>query len=305
MPWLWPSCHLSDNVQTRNVSLISAAGLTSIHTSLDRTTSAGKAALTGDPSIDFAAAAAAHASGAAPMASIAGRATAASTQERTASEDPSNATDESSLDDSSDEDDATSRPRQPVAAGADIGGAGEVATGVPSRPQHGRHERHASFQAWAGSYAGPPSRGTDDDDGDIVMASSPHAECMQIGAGAMHDEEVRKSMEAARLVEALEATGLQEGGVTAAEGVGGAGGLLEGGELEGEGGVRGSSGGGAAPQGTAQPLLLHLLRASNRGVLLCAFVPASASFLWPLPGGACESTLVAAHLDAVAQCWIL
>lgn len=253
-------------MQARNISLLSAAGLSCIRTSLDRTASGTGAptALTGDPSIDFAPAAAIH--NLAPMSSfVSDGATAAtcgtvrmagSGARRAASEAPSNLTDESSLDDTSDEDDAASHQKHasaPAVVHADIG----AQAGAPGR-RRSQHARHASFQAWAGSYAGLASRGGDGGGSggsggdDVVMASSPHAECMQIGAGAMHDEEVRTEMKAAALVEALEATGLQDGDVGGDRGTGApAAGISSGGEErvdEGaEMGTRLSSGDGGAP----------------------------------------------------------
>lgn len=268
-------------VQARNISLLSAAGLSCIRTSLERATSAaGVPALTGDPSIDFAPAAAVR--DLTPMSSFVGGTAGTPTTatigtvlatgsgaRRPASEAPSNITDDSSLDDTSDEEDAAGPPKRasvPAVAHADIGGGAAGAT--QRRP---RHARHASFQAWAGSYAGLGSRGGDGGgaggggggDDDVVMASSPHAECMQIGAGAMHDEEVRTEMKAAALVEALEATGLQEGGGGRGRGTGApaAGESRESEERadEGvEGGTRMSSGDGAAAPGAVSQLWLPL-----------------------------------------------
>lgn len=206
-------------MQARNVSLLSAAGLACIRTSLDRSTSSAQPALFGDPSIDFAAAAAGRHLG--PMSSFGGGAGApASAVAAEASDRPSD-TDDSSLDDTTDEEEAGGQQKH-ASAPPDIGGVGEnIGAGAAGR---GGHARHASFRSWAGVYGGlGAGRGAGADEDDVVLASSPHAERMQIGASAMHDEEVQTNLEASVLAEALEATGLRQtsGGGGRGDGEGG------------------------------------------------------------------------------------
>eukprot|EP00892_Ulva_mutabilis_P011444 jgi/Ulvmu1/8672/UM047_0010.1 len=206
-----PFVHVRISPWARNVSLLSAAGLACIRTSLDHSTSNIKPALMPDPSIDFApatnvrdlASMSSFTAVAAPAAAAASGALPG--QRREVSDGPSD-TEDSSLDDTSDEEDGSGR-RKHLSAPPDIGTMSADTSGTANG---GRHARHVSFRSWAGGYGthaggGDGGCAADGDDEDVVVASSPHAERMQIDAGAMHEEEVH-SMEASVLAEALQAT---------------------------------------------------------------------------------------------------